>query len=428
MSIKNFRVAGFVLGLGIKAPVHTVSTVNLPTLNGLGQNIGGWLVGENDRVLLVAQTNPINNGIYSARTSAWVRDGDADGNRDFVGGTLVPVWNPGLSDIQLYRLEGNPDAKTIGVDSMVFSVYYDPSGPATDAPSDGMTYGRNNAAWVIVAGGGEDLQATTVLGNVTNQGLILHDNPQTQVLTILQTLNSATFTTTGAGIQFLGGTVEYFFDNDIRVANGNVTAQNNGRLQSLNDLATANMGIFHNNVRGIVESTLGPLDVRVDNGAAVQVRRIQCGDGAAGFVSLYAGAGDNPVFRANVQIASNIAAAEVKDSSDTYRQVGLSVMLRINVTGVATLGNNIWHKKIVSVGAATLTLDAGSLASIADDTVFWVIANVGAISVAGSGITVRKFLGGGAAVNGTATIAEGGWATFTKHSGTEVWVTGLDVT
>jgi len=123
----NFRVDGFVTGLAIKSPVHTVLTANIPVLTGVGQNINGWIVGAFDRVLVTAQTNPIDNGIYSARTSAWIRDGDADGNRDFVGGTIVPVWNPGLADIVLWNLSGDPDAKTVGVDPLLFTLYYDPS-------------------------------------------------------------------------------------------------------------------------------------------------------------------------------------------------------------------------------------------------------------------------------------------------------------
>jgi hypothetical protein len=146
---ENFRVAGFVIGLAIKAPVHTVSQLNIAVLTGVGQNINGWIVGAGDRVLLTAQTNPIDNGIYSARTSAWIRDGDADGNRDFVGGTIVPVWVPGDVNVILYRLAGSPDAKTIGVDALTFTVYYDPSTTGLgEAPIDGTSYVREDAGWV----------------------------------------------------------------------------------------------------------------------------------------------------------------------------------------------------------------------------------------------------------------------------------------
>lgn len=123
----NFRVSGFVIGLAIKAPCHTVSEVNFTPLSGTGQTIDGYVVTESDRVLLVAQTNPIDNGIYSVRGSGWVRDGDADGNRDFVGGTLVPVWNEATQEIIIWRLNGDPDSKEIGADDLIFTTYYDPA-------------------------------------------------------------------------------------------------------------------------------------------------------------------------------------------------------------------------------------------------------------------------------------------------------------
>lgn len=127
---ENFRVAGFVLGLAIKAPCHTHAEINITPLSGTGQTIGGYVVSEFDRVLLTAQTDPIDNGIYSVRGSGWVRDGDADGNRDFVGGTLVPVWTIAQTDIVLWRLNGDPDRKTVGTDALTFTPYYDPLGGA----------------------------------------------------------------------------------------------------------------------------------------------------------------------------------------------------------------------------------------------------------------------------------------------------------
>ena len=126
----NFRVSGFVLGLDMKAPCHTHAAINITPLSGTGQTIGGYVVSEFARVLLTAQTDPIDNGIYSVRGSGWIRDGDADGNRDWVGGTLVPVWTIAQTDIVLWRLGGDPDAKIVGTDALTFTPYYDPLGGA----------------------------------------------------------------------------------------------------------------------------------------------------------------------------------------------------------------------------------------------------------------------------------------------------------
>lgn len=145
---ENFRVAGFVLGLAIKAPVRTFTTAPI-VLSGL-QTINLYLTQVNDRVLVMNQVDPIENGIYTAQNSAWKRDGDADGNRDWVGGTIVPAYRPSDGEIVLFNLDGQPSAITIGTDGLSFSVYFDP-----------------------IAAGAGNLQATTVLGNTTDQGIAI---------------------------------------------------------------------------------------------------------------------------------------------------------------------------------------------------------------------------------------------------------------
>ena len=169
----NFRVSGFVLGLAIKAPCHTHAEVNITPLSGTGQTIGGYVVSEFDRVLLTAQTDPIDNGIYSVRGSGWVRDGDADGNRDWVGGTLVPVWTIAQTDIVLWRLGGDPDAKTVGADALTFTPYYDPLGGAGGFGSlQQVTDAGSTTTNEIEITGGADLElrdgGTVIVRNVGN--------------------------------------------------------------------------------------------------------------------------------------------------------------------------------------------------------------------------------------------------------------------
>ena len=100
------RIKGLASGLGIKAPVNAVATANT-TLYGL-QTIDGVSLPEGARALLTAQTNPIENGIWSVSSGAWARASDFDGRNDVVNGTLVVVAEgsaPGLA----YRVVGtNP--------------------------------------------------------------------------------------------------------------------------------------------------------------------------------------------------------------------------------------------------------------------------------------------------------------------------------
>lgn len=89
------RRHGLVGSVAQKAPVHAVAVANI-TLSG-EQTIDGVALlavnaaGVPDRVLVTAQTNPVDNGIYDVSTSAWSRSADADGPFDFVKGTQVNV-------------------------------------------------------------------------------------------------------------------------------------------------------------------------------------------------------------------------------------------------------------------------------------------------------------------------------------------------
>lgn len=153
-SERNYRVASFVSGLAIKAPCVTISLVNVATLSGAGQTIGGYITSVGDRVVLAGQTDARENGIWNVETSAWQRAGDFDGNRDVVGGTIIPVWRQSMADYVLYQVDGLPDPVIITEDNISISEYYDAtSAGIPEAPQDGMSYVRNNASWVLESAG-----------------------------------------------------------------------------------------------------------------------------------------------------------------------------------------------------------------------------------------------------------------------------------
>lgn len=76
---KNYVDSAISTGLVAKAPAVVVSTADVP-ISGL-QTIDGVLLVANDRVLLVGETNPIQNGLWLAQSGAWIRP------TDFVTGT-----------------------------------------------------------------------------------------------------------------------------------------------------------------------------------------------------------------------------------------------------------------------------------------------------------------------------------------------------
>lgn len=86
------RIEGVDPSVAIKAPCTVATTANI-TLSG-AQTIDGVAVVETTvptRVLVRAQTDSIENGIYNVSGTAWVRSEDFDGNRDVVKGTLVSI-------------------------------------------------------------------------------------------------------------------------------------------------------------------------------------------------------------------------------------------------------------------------------------------------------------------------------------------------
>jgi len=151
-AVQNFLVDSFVAGLAIKAPAQVASTGPL-TLSGL-QTVNSRLLQDGDRVLVKDQVDPIENGIYTARNSDWQRAGDFDGNRDVVGGTIVPSYRVSDAEVEWWRVEGNPDPLRPDQDAMTFDLYFDPTSVVEN----------------------DTLQSVTVRGRTTDQGIdIIND-------------------------------------------------------------------------------------------------------------------------------------------------------------------------------------------------------------------------------------------------------------
>ncbi len=113
------RLVGFTAAEAIKAPCRAATTINT-VLTGL-QTIDGVSLVADDRVLVRAQTDGVENGIYLVKSTAWVRAKDFDGQRDVVGGTVVHVTEGSLSAGREYQVDGS-GSKSPGTDIIAFSV------------------------------------------------------------------------------------------------------------------------------------------------------------------------------------------------------------------------------------------------------------------------------------------------------------------
>lgn len=83
------RIAGLIGSLGMKAPCRAATGVDV-TLYGT-QTIDGVNLVSGDRVLVKAQADPVENGIYLVGAADWSRAADFDGVRDVLRGTTVPI-------------------------------------------------------------------------------------------------------------------------------------------------------------------------------------------------------------------------------------------------------------------------------------------------------------------------------------------------
>lgn len=117
------RLAGLVTSVAVKPPCAAVTSFDIP-LTGLF-TVSGVALEEGDRVLVRAQSDATENGIYNASTSDWTRALDFDGARDVVCGTLVLVRNS-IADGAMYEVT-TPDEIVIDDSLITFDLRDDPT-------------------------------------------------------------------------------------------------------------------------------------------------------------------------------------------------------------------------------------------------------------------------------------------------------------
>lgn len=112
------RLTGLSQMAAIKAPCRVVATSNI-TLSGL-QSIDSVTVAADDRVLVTAQTDGTENGIYTVDSGAWERAPDFDGTGDALKGTIVVIASGTVYSGTVWQLTTtDPDIET---DSLSFSI------------------------------------------------------------------------------------------------------------------------------------------------------------------------------------------------------------------------------------------------------------------------------------------------------------------
>lgn len=111
------RIVGLIGSLGMKAPCRAATSVDC-TLSGV-QTIDGVSLASGDRVLVKAQADPVENGIYIVGTAAWERAADFDGVRDVLRGTTVPISEGTVHAITIWQLSSS--GILIGTSELTFT-------------------------------------------------------------------------------------------------------------------------------------------------------------------------------------------------------------------------------------------------------------------------------------------------------------------
>ena len=242
------RFNGVVTSLAIKVRCVVAAITDIPFTSGapdFPSSVNGVALSPGDRVLLTAQTNAIENGIWEVpSTGLSCRAPDWDGSRDIELGTVVFVGQSGGMDDTLWQVTGPAGTILVGTTPITLTN-------------------------LVFGAGAFNLQDVTDNGNTTDNDIEIIDDgdliireSQGRQIRFEMTTNPARITveqaggpTQPSGIQFLGAGSEYFFDTFVRIVDG-VTVQANGYVQALNGLATENVRIQHDDTYGRVETTV----------------------------------------------------------------------------------------------------------------------------------------------------------------------------
>lgn len=154
---------GIETSVTVKAPVQAVAAANINVQTGglaaFNSTAGSYTPNSGndngtppDRILLPAQTDPTENGVWSPNSGGWTRTGDFDGNRDVVSGTLILYQSP-LGPV-FYQVQAPPPGKVVMIGTTLLTitpiaVFQTPYFPITAAE---ITAGANPVNLTIPVG------------------------------------------------------------------------------------------------------------------------------------------------------------------------------------------------------------------------------------------------------------------------------------
>lgn len=175
MAISNStdRFNGVVASKAIKVRCVLAAEANVAALTGISNPYEGVFLVENDRILLTAQTNPIENGIWvvNASPNGWTRAADWDGSRDIELGSTVWAGRQAGND-KLWQITSPAGVIVPGTTAVTVSELLDPdAGTATDLQST-TDVGNTTTNDIQINRAAANVTAL----NITNSGRIVVEN------------------------------------------------------------------------------------------------------------------------------------------------------------------------------------------------------------------------------------------------------------
>lgn len=226
------RLGGVRGTLAWKAPCRVASTSNI-TLSGFQTIDGVTLAADDDnlRVLVTGQTDATENGIYTARDTAWVRAKDWNGTGDVVKGTQIYV-HAGTSNAGTY-LVTTADPIVIDTSSIALTAVGDAIGGATGA--------TDNAVLRANGTGGATVQSSAVL--VDDSGNIAPVTSDVGALGTALLMWSDLYLASGAVVDFAGDVTVTHSANTLTIAGGVVEFSSTPTQGGQSILDAADIGV-----------------------------------------------------------------------------------------------------------------------------------------------------------------------------------------
>lgn len=109
----------------VRAPVRMVGA-SQTTLSGVGGTVDGVTVALGDRILLLDQTDPLENGVWVAQSGSWVRPDDFAAGTSVLGALFLTGPEGDTYANQLWQVSGASAQDVVGTDPIRFKKADDP--------------------------------------------------------------------------------------------------------------------------------------------------------------------------------------------------------------------------------------------------------------------------------------------------------------